>query len=68
MRKVTTENGVLDTVKFIRLPREGRVAGKVSVIMFVRKIPNGDAEALRQDFESNWSTTVRKFGLDVEKE
>lgn len=68
MRKVTVEEGPMNTVKFIRQPREGRLAGKVSVIMFNRDIPNGDVEVLRQKFQDNWKGTVREFGLDIELE
>jgi len=67
MRKVTVEIGPVNTVKFTRLPREGRVAGKSSVIMFESEIPDGNIEAIRQEFESNWPAIVRKFNLDVER-
>ena len=68
MRKVTIEQGPVNTVKFIRQSREGRVVGKVSVIMFDHEIPDNDAEVLRQKFQESWGITVREFGLDVEKE
>jgi hypothetical protein len=66
MRKITTEKGPVNTVAFIRQPREGRRTGKVSVIMYDHDIPGGDVESLRKEFEANWKATVRKFGLNVE--
>lgn len=68
MREVTVEQGPSNTVKFIRQPREGRLTGKVSVIMFDHEIPDGDVEATRSEFQADWKVTVRKFDLIVDKE
>lgn len=68
MRKVTIEQGPVNTVKFIRQPRPGRKTGKVSVIMFDHEIPEGDVKTLRRKFEDNWKSTVQEFSLEVEVE
>ena len=64
MRKVTINQGPL-AVEFTRQPREGRLTGKVSVIMYDHEIPNDDVEAMRKLFQENWKATVHKFNLEV---
>jgi len=66
MRRVTIEEGPVNTVKFVRHPRQGRVAGKMSAILFEHEIPEGNVEAFRNRLETQWKPTVREFGLDVE--
>ena len=68
MRTVTMEQGLSNTVKFIRQPREGRLTGKVSVIMFDHEIPEGDVEALLSEFQADWKVAVRKYDLTVDLE
>jgi len=66
MRRVTIEEGPINTVKFVSHPLQGRVAGKMSAILFDHEIPEGDIESFRARLEAQWKPTVREFGLDVE--